>query len=101
MKIPKKLNRAVGACDLKIELVSDFCLKDGNWAKCFKAEQIIRMDAGLPQQTLCENYWHEIIEFINATYELNLGHNKITTLGSSLAQVIGAMEEAYGKEIGG
>jgi hypothetical protein len=48
----------------------------------------IAIDSELDAQQQYSCLWHEIIEVINWTYELNLEHRTITTLENAIYQVL-------------
>lgn len=100
MKIPAKLKRAVGSFDIVIKQVPHLVAERGNRGEWHPKLQEIWQDSELEPQHKTNTFWHEILEIINGEYELKLSHQQIQTLEMGIAQVIAALEEAYGREIG-
>lgn len=53
----------------------------------------IHIDAGLSLSLTWETFWHEVVEAINSTTEMELAHHKIQTMGLLLHQVFESMRE--------
>ncbi len=61
---------------------------DGESGLSFLEEGIIKIDKSKPKEHQESTLIHEILEFINSLYELELEHYKITCLETALYQVI-------------
>jgi hypothetical protein len=70
-------------------MFSNTAARDSNslGSSCANSCEIL-IDSTAPKQNQESTLIHEIIEQINYRYELNLEHNKITTLETALYQVI-------------
>ncbi len=53
----------------------------------------ITIDADLSASLAWETFWHEVVESINSTTEMNLDHHIIQTMGLLLHQVYASMQE--------
>jgi hypothetical protein len=84
--IPAKLK--VGGLELHIEQVSGLAANRDRFGEFSAMEQRVSIDISLPQGKKEETLMHEIIEALNSYYELELEHDKITTLGFALYQVL-------------
>jgi len=84
--IPDKLK--VGGLELHIEQVAGLAANRDRFGEFSPMEQKISIDISLPESKKEETLMHEIIEVLNSCYELELEHEKITTLGFALYQVL-------------
>jgi hypothetical protein len=87
MKIPEILK--IGGKEIKVSFVAPDSLENSNVAMWFPDTFEIKIEdlPGAPIQRKEEAFLHETIEAINAMYELNLVHWKITLLGELLYQI--------------
>ena len=64
----------------------------GSKGECFSDQLTICIAGDVPESGQQETFWHEVIEAINATYDLGLDHRAITTLGAGVHQVVTTQE---------
>lgn len=69
-----------------------FSIREVEWLADYGSadfdKQIINIKAGLHPEQTTSTLFHEIIEIINDTYDLNLTHQTIQTIEASLFQVL-------------
>jgi hypothetical protein len=78
----------IGGILYKVSKIKDLARDRGHLGECCGNNATIGLDDNLHSDVERKVLLHEIIEAINFEYELELAHNKISTLESSLYQVI-------------
>ena len=87
-KILKRITKVkVGGLIYKIKYVHPHVI-DGDCGKFDANNLTILINESLSLEMQRTTILHEIIEAINYNYELNLKHNKITTLESTFFQIL-------------
>ena len=86
MEFPESVK--IGAHDWKVTINPNYYKDSGHTGTCAMHAQHIIIDGAATDSYQEEVLLHEIIEAINYMYELELPHNKITTLGNTLYQVL-------------
>lgn len=86
MNIPDKVK--IGAYNYSIIIDDKLALKNGTQGTQCANTLEIKLDAGIALQNRESTLLHEIIEAINYHYELKIEHHVISTLESTLYQVI-------------
>lgn len=83
-EIPKTLN----LCGHTILVIEGDCQYDhGAPGEIHSADQTIHVEIRAHLEQRWENVWHEIVEFINYTFNMRLEHDLISMLGNALYQV--------------
>jgi hypothetical protein len=85
MKLPKHIN--LGGHEIRIEPQPGLA-KLGECGHFEMGSLIIRIDTDMPETLVQETLLHEIVEAINALYELELAHRTIQILGTALHQAL-------------
>lgn len=85
MDIPNKIK--IGGFNYNCKEEENLIRDNGNLGESCSNALTIKVDESLPLQQKESTLLHEIIEQINSNYELNLEHNQICTLETSLYQV--------------
>ena len=78
----------IGAHDIHIQLAEPDLLPDGLMGQSNPAFHVIKLADCFPKSQIEETLCHEIIENINANYELNMEHRVIQVLGTVIYQVL-------------
>ena len=86
IKIPKKFR--LGPYDIKVKMFQKAVDSDERMGTYHKYDQLLRLDEGLPDETLQEIFIHELLEAITQHYEIEMKHADMTTIGMTLAQII-------------
>ena len=86
MKIPEKIK--ICGHEVRVEFEEHITRDRGAMGQSCGSANWIKLDESLPQTVLDSTFLHEIIEQINYNYELELPHNKITTLETALYQIL-------------
>jgi len=85
MKIPEKLKIGGHVVDVRIVSSTEMPTKLG---QSMEQLNFIRVWDGMPESQTASTLLHEIIEYIDAHYELKLEHPKISTLAQALFQIL-------------
>lgn len=84
MKLPKQVE--IGGHLIKVTEVTGLASRHGECGSFQLSSLTIEIDKGLPDTLKEETLWHEIVEAINAIYELELPHRSIQILGVGIHQ---------------
>lgn len=92
MRIPNKLN--IGGINVIIKQYKDNAFlpnndkRNGLSGSCDYEKLLISLAVNRPEPLISEILLHEIIEFINIHYNINLNHDQIDMIGVTLRQVL-------------
>lgn len=78
----------IGGLTLAVEQICQLASDRDRFGEYSPMKQVISIDASLPKDKKMETLVHEILEVLNGCLSLSLDHDKLTTLGFSLHQVL-------------
>lgn len=86
VELPKQIT--VGCFTIDVEAKKDLCTDEGVYGNYSHHFNRIRIGLECNSQQAFETFFHEVVECINAVYQLDIDHRKIQLLGVGLAQAL-------------